>query len=344
MTVDYLVVGNGLAGALTAFALRKRGRSVLVVDDPAAAGSSRVAAGLINPVTGPRFALNRDVDRLLPEAMAFYQELEAELGIEVWSDLSLFRVFRSEQERERWDARRGKEAFAAYAGPLLESVPLGLPIQAPFGGAEIRGAARVDLGALIDGLDVERVRAPWSQAECRLEENGVGWRDVHAGCVVCCEGAAVRKNEWFRGIPWEPVKGEMLTIGLSGFPDDQVVVGGVTLVPLGGGHFYAGATYDREDPDAEPTPEGSAALCGRLDELLTIPYALVGHSAGIRPVTRRRTPVLGRHPELPRVAILNGLGSRGALAAPTCARQLVALLEDGQPPDRELDIKTHWTK
>ncbi len=75
-----------------------------------------------------------------------------------------------------------------------------------------------------------------------MGEDGVFWRDVRAGCVVCCEGAAVRENNWFREIPWEPVKGEMLTVRLPGFPENQVVVGGVTLVPVGAGRFFAGAT------------------------------------------------------------------------------------------------------
>jgi len=52
--VDFLIVGQGLAGSLMAWELMQRGKTVLIVDN-GLENASRVAAGLINPVTGMRF-------------------------------------------------------------------------------------------------------------------------------------------------------------------------------------------------------------------------------------------------------------------------------------------------
>ena len=54
---DFLVVGHGIAGATLAYVLRQRGHRVLVYDPGQANSASNVAAGLMNPVAGKRFAL-----------------------------------------------------------------------------------------------------------------------------------------------------------------------------------------------------------------------------------------------------------------------------------------------
>jgi glycine oxidase len=58
-------------------------------------------------------------------------------------------------------------------------------------------------------------------------------------------------------------------------------------------------------------------------------------ASGVRPTSRDRRPILGR--TAPHEAVFNGLGSRGVLLAPWCARHLAAHLFDGAPLDPEVD-------
>ena len=48
--VDYIVVGQGLAGSAVAVQLLQRKKRVLVIDQPTGNSSSRIAAGLFNPM------------------------------------------------------------------------------------------------------------------------------------------------------------------------------------------------------------------------------------------------------------------------------------------------------
>ena len=50
--IEVLIVGQGLAGSLLALELEKRGRKIHVVDNNPSTSSSKVAAGLYNPITG----------------------------------------------------------------------------------------------------------------------------------------------------------------------------------------------------------------------------------------------------------------------------------------------------
>lgn len=56
MTVDYLIIGQGICGTMLSWNLFREGKKVLVIDDGNEHTPSRAAAGIINPVTGRRYA------------------------------------------------------------------------------------------------------------------------------------------------------------------------------------------------------------------------------------------------------------------------------------------------
>src|SRR5215831_5042312 len=99
--VDFVVIGQGLAGTTLAWELRRRGFRVLVVDREAG-GSSRIAAGLITPVTGKRLAKSWRWDELYPAALAFYRSLEAETGASFFHQRPSVRLFADEAERDEF--------------------------------------------------------------------------------------------------------------------------------------------------------------------------------------------------------------------------------------------------
>ena len=65
---DAIIVGQGLAGTTLAWCLLEAGMSVLVTDPEEEITSSKIAAGLITPITGQRLALSWQVETFLPAA------------------------------------------------------------------------------------------------------------------------------------------------------------------------------------------------------------------------------------------------------------------------------------
>ena len=53
-SVDYIIVGQGLAGTLLAHDLIEQGHTLVVIDKDLKASASKVAAGLFNPVSMKR--------------------------------------------------------------------------------------------------------------------------------------------------------------------------------------------------------------------------------------------------------------------------------------------------
>ena len=51
---DYIVLGQGISGSFLSYYLIKAGKKVLVIDESKPFTASKIASGVINPVTGRR--------------------------------------------------------------------------------------------------------------------------------------------------------------------------------------------------------------------------------------------------------------------------------------------------
>ncbi|MSU51811.1 MAG: FAD-binding oxidoreductase [Opitutaceae bacterium] len=114
MPTPIVIVGQGLAGTLLAWELERNGVDFAIIDAGSSWGkASAVATGIINPITGQRLVKSWRVDELLPLARAAYRELEAQLGLELWREMRVRRLFRDEAERRGF---AGKQARSAPGG------------------------------------------------------------------------------------------------------------------------------------------------------------------------------------------------------------------------------------
>ena len=144
--VDVIVIGQGLAGTTLAWHLRRRAFRVLVVDREEASSSSRIAAGLITPVTGKRLARSWRWDELFPAAVAFYRSVEEATGATFFHQRPSVRLFADEAERDEFHRR----AAGILAGLVRETKINEEWFAAPFGGFEMPHAARLDVPQYLD--------------------------------------------------------------------------------------------------------------------------------------------------------------------------------------------------
>ena len=162
---DYLVVGHGIAGATLAYVLRERGHHVLVYDPGQPNSASNVAAGLMNPVAGKRFALTWRGTELLPFAAAFYRELEQRYGQQFFTETPIFKIFSSLEEQNAMLARSADHPWGDFVADLATSDPQLPGIHAPFGGAWLQHGGHVAVRELLAALAAEGTRDGWLQTE-----------------------------------------------------------------------------------------------------------------------------------------------------------------------------------
>lgn len=371
--VDFIIVGQGLAGTCLAWELRALGASFVVIDGEAVVTSSRIAAGLITPVTGQRLVKTWRFEELRPAAWEFYRRVKRELGCDLLRDTAMVKVFATEQEQTFFGKRLRDPA---YHGLLRELTDLPVGVLAPRGGCELLQGGQLNVseflsetremltheGCYLAGKialpeDVEfreqveeRTGILWPAAQQALHPPGDSHRvelpkhGLRTKTLVFCEGIAARSNPWFSNVEFNPARGEMLTVRIPEWTEARVIHGGVWIAPLGASleHerlYRVGATYDWNQLDAGPTGEGRSSLIASLDKLIAVPYEIVDHVTAVRPILKHLNPVIGRHPRYPQLGYFNGLASKGSLQAPYFARQFASHLVNQTPIEREVDLQ-----
>lgn len=318
-----------MAGCTLAWALRWRGAGVRLFDRGDPMSSSRVAAGIVNPITGPNLTLGWRFGELWPAAVEFYRRVEAASGTALFRQLPLVRLFDSGEQVAKWAKRRRDPEYAERVQEPPEP-PVG--VGGEFGGFEVREAGHLDTGAFLDATRAA-LGGDWIEEE--FPAAGAG-----EGTTVFCEGFSAAANPLFDGVPFKPAKGEVLTLRCASLEGRRILNrGGVWVLPAGDGLFRAGATYAWGETDTAPTAAGRAEIEGRLARLIELPYEVVDHVAGVRPVIRASKLVMGLHPAEARIGFFNGLGSKGVLTAPYFAAQFAAHLCGEGEIDPEVDLR-----
>ena len=329
---DILIVGQGLAGTLLGWALERAGIPFAVADPGYDASASLAGAGLINPVTGRRLVKSWRVDELLPLARVTYQEIESALGVRVWHELRVRRLFADERERSVFAAKRAAGAFAPFDSASDEE------------GFWIEGAARVDVAALLTAL-----REHWRRSgRLRVEAiDPAQVLDAHA-LVIDCRGLAAAARgrgeggDAFAFVPWEFSKGELLELAVEGLTPGVVLNRGHWLLPINERTAWVGATHEPGVVDPSPSAAARETLARAARELpgreWSRNFTVTAQRAGVRVTLRDKRPVAGRHPREPRRGIVNALGAKGASLAPLLAQQWARHLAHGAAFDREVDV------
>lgn len=331
MRPDLLIVGQGLAGTLLAWEFERAGFSFGIADPGRGGVATRVAAGLVNPITGRRLVKSWRIDALLPAARATYRELQAALGVPLWRDLRVRKFFQDERERRIFAEKRAREELAPFVAD---------DVAAGDDGFWIEGAGRVDLPALLDAA-----RARWrAQGRLRAEAVDPAEEAKRHELVIDCRGAATADDPAWSFVPWEFSKGEVLTLAVEGLAPDVVLHRGHWVLPVGEGAALAGATHEPGVRDTAPTVAAREAIERSATAVLGRAFSVTGHAAGVRVNLPDKRPVAGRDPRDPRRCVVGALGAKGALVAPMLARQWVNHLTEGVPFEAEVDVVRFWDR
>ena len=324
---EVAIIGGGLAGTTLAWQLLARRVRFRLYDRGEVAhphSASRVAAGLLTPVTGQRPSLSWRFDELAPVAWAFYARVEALTGAKFFHPGPMVRLFHTPEER----ALMTERAATRFAGHVeVIDTPLDPAAFAmPHGGAVMAHAARLDVPAYLRASHAYFAdRDRYEQCEVSVPGDILLSRGIR---VAFCQGYGV--NPLFPDVKFAASKGEILALRIPGLTETRTVNRhGQWLTRVGPESYRAGATYDRAALDGTPTPAGRAAILEALTRSLRLPVEVTDHVAAVRPIIEVSRPVVMQHAENPAWSYFNGLGSKGALTAPFFAAELAAILASG---------------
>ncbi|MFC5624903.1 NAD(P)/FAD-dependent oxidoreductase [Algoriphagus winogradskyi] len=345
MKIDFLLIGQGLAGTALAYRLKQAGKKIKIIDQPGANNSSRVAAGLFNPVTGRKMVKTWKADLLFPRIKPYYRELEEITGHKFLIEKAIYRPFLSIEEQNEWMGHSADPAFEAYLEKIYQESQSEY-LKDPYGGVMLRNSGWLNINNLLDAMSTyfrEELILETFNESILLQDGGFWvYRDIEAKAVVYCNGLGAMGSRFFSFLPFAPVKGEILEVKQE-FSPNYVVNRGVFRVHLGNNIHRVGSTYTKHDLDVGPTNEAKGELLGKLKELVKMPVdEITSHKTGIRPATRDRKPFLGKHPTEVGVYIFNGFGAKGVSLIPYFSDIMADHLLNDKAIDHEVDIARYF--
>lgn len=338
----FLIVGAGLAGTTLAHKLIKAGQSVTVLDK-GENHATAIAAGMVNPMVFRRMNKSWRLDECMEDAIPFYKALEQQLQTQLYFPITIRRMFSSLQEREFWEKRQDLEEYKSYLTPISEADTNYSKAKNEFGSGRLQQAFWIDALAFYEGN-----RNYFRSIDCLLDEvfdltqfdeKTATYKGIEYDKVVFCCGYLNKYIPFFASAPVEQTKGQTLTIEAPNLPEDESLNRKCFVLPLGSKTFRIGATYEWNDETLTTTESSKQLLLEHLSVLGDFELKIVSQSVGVRPTVLDRRPIMGQHPDLSKLFIFNGLGTKGYLMAPTLAKDMCAFLLEGKELDKEVSLK-----
>jgi glycine/D-amino acid oxidase-like deaminating enzyme len=148
--------------------------------------------------------------------------------------------------------------------------------------------------------------------------------------VVLAMGPWSRQAEaWLDGyIPVDPLKGEILRLGLPSPLAQDISGAGASLYSKPDGLVWCGGTEEWRGFDRLPSDSARESILQRAIQLIPdlAQATLVQHTACLRPVTPDWLPIIGRMPGWDNVYMATGAGRKGILLSPAIGKAVADLI------------------
>jgi glycine/D-amino acid oxidase-like deaminating enzyme len=343
MNIDYLIVGQGICGTFLSHELIKAGKSVLVIDENRPHSSSKVASGVINPITGRRMVRTWEIEKLMPYAVEAYTAFGEELNVPLIRQCNIL------------DFHPTPQMVLAFAERQpIEQEYLNIPenpdqwkqyFNYDFSIGEINPCWLIDLNTLLAKWreQLKEKNALLEQVfhweDCKVADEHITYQNITAQKIIFCEGVLGFDNPYFQLLPYARNKGQALIVRVPDLPHTHIFKQGYVMVPWKEDLFWAGSTYEWDFTDTLPSPDFRQKAEAHLKHWLKLPFETVNHLAAERPANMERRPFVGLHPVTSSVGVFNGMGTKGCSLAPYFSKEFSDHLVHGTSINPQADVK-----
>ena len=341
--IDYIIVGQGLAGSILAFQLMEESKKIVIIDENHPQTSSKIAAGLCNPVVFKRLTKSWLVDSVLPLAVNFYRKQEQLLNNNFYQEMPIYKLFVDEKESSFWKQKSNEPELFDWINDKSEKPFDEQYIAMPYGASKVlqSGFLRTKkwLQAFQEYLIKNNafVESTFNYADLKMEASAVCWKNFKAKGIIFCEGYKNIHNPYFNYLPFKLTKGEVLSVDFENLTLEAAINKGVFILPYDSA-YKLGATYNWNEIDENITEKAKNELLNKAKKFIKDNIIVKKHEAGVRPTVSDRRPLLGEHHQHNNFFIFNGLGTKGVMLAPWLAQKFVRYLLHNEPLPEEVNI------
>jgi glycine oxidase len=359
--MDVLVVGGGIVGLSVGAALSRRGATVAVVESEQLGwGCSAASLGVIYPVN-PQIYPAEVFDfsiRAAREYPGWIAELSEAVGFPVgWIKPGLLQIV--SESRQVAELRRLASRYSALAVDVDLVSAADVRVMDPsLSGENLSGlyfpeaahvyvrellealavVIRLQGGLIHEGVSVHDLRVERGAAVGAVTSAG----QVDCGSVVLCTGtrSGILAGEAISmRFPIQAVRGQVAVLrgAMRKSLLPLVYADDMDLIRRPDGTVLVGSTFEEGEEECIATAGGMETLlstaCAYVPSLRT--HEFVKAWTGLRPSTKDGLPIVGAHPEIEDLYVMNGFNRNGVYFGPLAANIFAEEILGG-PPSSEL--------
>ena len=336
----YLIIGQGLVGTWLAYFLQQRNISYAIVNDSSTASATKVASGVMNPVTGRRMVQTWMIEEVLNFAVDAYEAFQEKTNSKIINKAPVVLIHPSQQMKDSFDYRMDHDnVYLKYNNPLTWDSFFNMH----YGTGEIDSCYWIDLLSFLEAgkkhFQDNYIESNFDYNDLKLVEGGVRWNNINAEKIIFCDGVNTMMNPYFKTLPFAPNKGEALIVEIKGLTAKHIYKNNLAIVPWKENLFWVGSSFEWDYTSTIPSEAFKQKTINSLNAVLKIPYTITDHLVGIRPANTERRPFVGLHPIHTQIGICNGMGTKGCSLAPYFTHQLIEHIDHQKTIHAEADVQ-----
>lgn len=319
MKYDYIIVGQGIAGTSVCFELLQQGKTFVIFDDCSNNTASLVAGAVINPVNVNKNVVVDNAVEIWQNCKTIYQRLEQLLGVEIYSETSLF-VFDKILDENNFVKHAIDDKYAELNSLFYNAVNI----------MEVKPVAIVNAKLLFSKWKEFLVKNEWllhqqfDYNKLIIDERCIRYESITADKIIFCEGAKATANPYLRHFPFVKNRGEALIIEIKHkLPNAIFHYQHLRLIPITENKYWCGSNYTWNFENLTPDESWRDKTVAHLQRWLKVSFKILNHIVAERPTTEGQKILYGFLPNQQKIGFLNGLGTRGFSLAPKYASFLL---------------------
>lgn len=328
MKKEIILVGSGLTACTLAWKLHTRNISFIWFADhfPAA---SHAAYGILNPIHFRNASKSWKEDYFYQAAYDFYLNLNNQLPQLIARQTSIYHFINDAKEAVYFRQQAECGELGHYCDGDTHFLDQPCIQESKIGGALIQHALHVQIPEY-----VRQTIEYFTKKNCvihkhlepnliELFENTVQYENITAQHIIFCEGKYIEENPFFNYVPLNLSKGEVIQIKTQDTLPNVALHKKVFILEQSKNKYIVGATTAWDDATLTPTESAKNELSEDARSILLTHFEITDQRCGIRPAMADRRPIIGKHPLLNTLCVLNGMGSKGLFYAPQSADLLL---------------------
>ncbi len=337
--VDFIIVGQGIAGTTLAFKLLQKKYTVRVIDKFNHNSSSSIALGLYNPLVLKWFTKSWEVDNQLNDMFDYLYEFEKKFNTKINFQKNIHKLLHSTFDQNNWLEKQISPKRSPYMSKNLKFLD---NIKKPFG--VVKKSGWVDVKLMLDTFrnflktNLLISDEQFIYDKLIINDNLINYNKYSCTYLVFCEGSAVLKNRFFNYLDFKMTKGEIINFFSPNLKINEIIHSGVTTIPLGDDNYVAGSTFSHNIHDLKCKPESKNEIIEKIKKIKDFNFVINSQSIAIRPSVYDRRPIIGPHFKYKNIFLMNGLGSRGVLMASYLANILLSNIFRKEKINSEINV------